>query len=173
MLTNRAFVYALRPKAWTTLDDNDEDLQLLSALAYQKSPGGAKPRLLFGGGDRAHLQYEGWNSLAAYLELRAEYQPVYGADPLTSKQWIWCDFLFPARDAAVQLTPVWNAVAFAAPIDCELNDLGAYARAFAVQDGALAHTTSVGLIIAAGAHQASFFGLSIAVQEYGNQSKRR
>lgn len=173
--SDQVYCFNVPQNGWTTLSNNGATLSNLSSLAMQRDPGTGIGRILFGttplaGGTPS---YSGWNSATTFLVPRVEYQPIYGDEPLSVKQWIWGDFLFATGSAAKTIQPIWNSTISGLSTIVDMENTG-YGRAGIPRSVAISHTLSPGFTgLATTAPQTRFQGLSVAFKTLTNQSKRR
>lgn len=122
--SNVLYVLNTRTKAWTTLTT----LSAITALAWQRTPGGVTPARLLVGVSPAGLapSYAGWGDPASHMPMKLQFQPFYVQDPLSIKQWISCTFMFDPAGAGAGLTPSWNGAASGA-VTVTVHETGAYA----------------------------------------------
>jgi len=59
-----------------------------------------------------------------------EYQPIYGDDPLSLKQWIWADYLFAGGSATKTITPCGTVLAAGPPLSLTKRAPATHVRAF-------------------------------------------
>jgi len=82
--------------------------------------------------------YSNWTDTGTYLVPTVEYQPIYGDDPLSLKQWIWADYLFAGGSATKTITPLWNGVSSGTATIADQEGTG-YARAGVPRSAAISH----------------------------------
>lgn len=175
------YIFNTKQRGWTTLAGNSAPLVNVTAMAMQRSPASGEPRLLFGC-FRSGLapQYAGWNDTDSFLEAAAQYQPIYGDDPLEVKHWIWCDYLWAENNNGKTFTQTWGGVDQpGGGITIQALGEGAYARAWVprslgTKQLALNHSLSPGFAhLNSGDIQGRFQGLSVALKQLTNQGRQR
>lgn len=168
------WVYNSKQRGWTRLNTTDSAFRFVTAMAMQRSTSSGEPRLLFAIAPNGAIlapQYSGWNG-STYLQCAAEYQPIYGDDPLSLKQYIWCDFIFATGSNGKTLVPLYNSVTTGQVTITDFQNSG-YARSGVPRRFAVAHSISAGFEQLAGSVQSRFQGISIAFNERTSQSKKR
>lgn len=168
------YCYNVAQQGWTSLSGNGSTLSNISAMALNRAPAAGDPRVLFGvtplGGTAP--SYSNWTDTGTYLVPTVEYQPIYGDDPLSLKQWIWADYLFAGGSATKTITPMWNGVSSGTATIADQEGTG-YARAGVPRSAAISHVLTPGWTGATGAPQTRFQGLSVVFKSLTSQSKRR
>jgi hypothetical protein len=171
--SNTVYVFNTSQRGWTYLN-GAAALTRVTAISMQRAPLSGEARVLFAiSVPSGTPSFGGWNSQSSFLEWDVQYQPLYGDDPLELKNWIWCDYLFSVASAGRNVTPVFNGTPFAGVIDVQALDAGAYARAGVPREAGQSQSISPGVRGAASATQARFQGLSMALKQRTNQSKKR
>lgn len=175
--SNRVYIYNARENGWTYLDDNEEGLSNVSAIAlFRLPPDFAEPHVLFAQYNEG-LQpgYFSWigghEDTTFYLGGDIQYQPVYGDDPLELKRFMWADYLF-APGSITQIVPKWNLLT-TGPVALHALDVSVYARAGCPRQVGLSHSMSPGCGWLGHDQQQRFEGLSLAIKQRTNQSKQR
>lgn len=180
--TGTFYAYNVQQKAWTQFDLSvNSSLTYLTVIAMHRLPPetlptGVEAHVLLGGvnnpGGIGSPSYGSWDSVAVFPNGRVEYQPVYGEDPLELKRWMWTDYLFDTASTGT-LHAYWNGLEYGTAIALEKLDIGTYVRAGVPREVGLSHSLSPGVMWDQDTTQKNFEGISIAVRQRTNQSKKR
>lgn len=173
--TNVLYVFNIKQKAWTTLSGGAQpETTDVTALAYQRTPAsGASVELIGTSPSGVIPRYFAWNPPSAlYLESEVRYQPWYGDDPLSMKQFVDETWILDPADAGKTLTATNLGAAIATtPLTSHNSD--AYGTVGIPRAYALAQSAAPGFTMTGAATQFKFRGLSLRFVPTTNQAWRR
>lgn len=169
-------VYNITTKAWTYLSGDGSFTNHITALAYVRTPvsAGAPPMLAVAIAPQGSTPFWTlWNYPGVdYLSASVRYQPFYGDDSMSMKQFTDCSVIFQKSDQSKTPTVTVDSVAVGSAL-LLIHNSDAYATVGIPRSVALAQSISLGLTMPSSATQFKFRGLSVRFAPTSNQAWRK
>lgn len=172
--TNILYVYNTKQKSWTYLSSTPNSTTAdITALAFQRTPASGAAVLLVGTSTSGQVpRYAPWNPGAVnFLAGDTRYQPFYGDDPLTMKQFIDETLLFNPADAGKTVTVSELGVTIASS-PLTLHNSDAYGTVGVPRRFAISQSAAPGFTMLSSATQFRFRGISLRFAAMANQAWR-
>lgn len=172
--TNILYVFNTKQKAWTYLSATPSSTTAdITALAFQRTPASGAAVLLVGTSTSGQVpRYAPWNPGGVnFLAGDTRYQPFYGDDPLTMKQFIDETLLFNPADAGKTATVSETGVTIAST-PLTLHNSDAYGTVGVPRRFAISQSAAPGFTMLSSATQFKFRGISLRFAPANNQAWR-
>lgn len=174
--TDILYVYNIKQKAWTQLSGAGQSATTdITALAFQRTPASGQSLVLVGTSTPSAVpRYFVWNdaNLASFLETEVVYQPWYGDDPLTMKQFIDRTLIFDPGDFGMMLDVTERGLAAGSgPLVFHNSD--SYLTVGVPRAYAIAQSQRPGFNVLAQVFQYKFRGISLRFVPTSNQAWRQ
>lgn len=174
--TNILYVYSTKQKAWTQLSSTGSQPETtdITALAFQRTPSSGQAVLLVGTSTPGVVpRYFAWNPPSAtYLETEVRFQPWYGDDPLSMKQFIDRTFIFDPLDANKSVTSTERSISAGSGTLVSHNS-DSYLTVGVPRTYAIAQSQAPGFDMNSSSTQYKFRGLSLRFVTTSDQAWRR
>lgn len=171
---NVLYLYNIKQKAWTCLSGQSATNDI-TALAFQRTPASGQALVLVGQSQLGVVpRYSGWNNplLASFLATEVVYQPWYGDDPLSMKQFIDRTYIFDPLNFGTTVDATERGLAAGSGV-LVFHNSDSYLTTGVPRAFAIAQSQRPGFNVASLSYQYKFRGVSLRFVPTSNQAWRK